>query len=170
MVAVGKGHKQGNHHLPDCQCKFCMNVKDLVGKRFGRLLVLARDSSIKKPAWVCLCDCGGRKVVLAYNLLHGNTHSCGCLRAELRRVWRVGKTPPNRLPVGMAMRNVTLRTYKRSAEKRSGLFRTRGLTSWLASRAIIVGAPRWPVPPPPPDFQLMERCCPSITGGFFTMG
>ncbi len=36
----------------------------------------------------------------------------------MRRTWRIGKAPPNRLPPGVAMRNSILTHYKYQAKKR----------------------------------------------------
>lgn len=58
-----------------------MPAPDLTGQRFGRL-VASRKVSQKGPAqWLCRCDCGQDKTVLANNLLRGDTVSCGCYRA-----------------------------------------------------------------------------------------
>lgn len=67
-----------------------MRYEDLTGRRFGRLIVLERtDSHIKKngdkqTAFLCRCDCGNVRKVLAYNLKNGHTLSCGCLSFEHR--------------------------------------------------------------------------------------
>lgn len=58
-------------------------VKDLTGKRFGRLTVVERaddvpDGKIKVVAWKCKCDCGNEIIVRACNLKSGFTKSCGC--------------------------------------------------------------------------------------------
>lgn len=57
---------------------------DLVGKRFGRLLVVERveDGAGRKPRWRCLCDCGGETATAGTNLSSGKSRSCGCARAE----------------------------------------------------------------------------------------
>jgi very-short-patch-repair endonuclease len=63
-------------------------LKDLTGKRFGRLIALERVESKIKPSgqvsaqWRCQCDCGNQKVVSANNLTSGNTKSCGCYHKE----------------------------------------------------------------------------------------
>lgn len=58
---------------------------DLVGRRYGRLLVVSRSELIDcgdGPLWTCKCDCGNEKTIKGHNLLRGNTKSCGCLRKE----------------------------------------------------------------------------------------
>jgi hypothetical protein len=50
---------------------------DLIGKRFGRLVVTAYEGDAK---WSCTCDCGTRVDVRGERLRGGNTKSCGCLR------------------------------------------------------------------------------------------
>jgi hypothetical protein len=58
---------------------------DLVGNRFGRLVVVDRavDShSPRHPKWKCECDCGKTKTVVGCNLRSGATKSCGCLARE----------------------------------------------------------------------------------------
>lgn len=60
---------------------------DLTGQRFGRLVVLRRESqrnSKRISPWVCRCDCGTEAVVASQCLRLGNTRSCGCLRREAR--------------------------------------------------------------------------------------
>jgi len=57
---------------------------DLVGQKFGRLLVVekvgkSKDGRIK---WLCKCDCGTEIIVIGTSLKGGNTKSCGCLHRE----------------------------------------------------------------------------------------
>jgi hypothetical protein len=62
-----------------------MSKRNLVGQKFGRLLVLCdsmmrgSDGTIK---WKCQCDCGNITHVSTTNLTSGNTQSCGCLQKE----------------------------------------------------------------------------------------
>jgi hypothetical protein len=60
---------------------------DMVGKRYGRLVVLKRDgnSSNGGARWLCQCDCGVVCTVDGTRLRSGITSSCGCLRAEIAR-------------------------------------------------------------------------------------
>lgn len=61
----------------------------LVGRRFGRLIVLRRAENFGlTTGWLCLCDCGVEKPFRANSLVHGKTKSCGCLRSEILAVLR----------------------------------------------------------------------------------
>jgi hypothetical protein len=59
--------------------------RDLLGQRFGRLVVIARDGSTKEgqARWLCQCDCGNTTTVTGNHLITGNTRSCGCLQADV---------------------------------------------------------------------------------------
>ncbi len=60
---------------------------DLVGRRFGRVLVEARDGHIgtktRRIRWRCLCDCGGVTYASSASLKRGSVRSCGCLQREV---------------------------------------------------------------------------------------
>ncbi len=57
---------------------------DLIGKRFGRLTVIALGHSAGgKRYWSCSCDCGQDCVIVGSRLRRGETQSCGCLQREL---------------------------------------------------------------------------------------
>lgn len=58
-----------------------VNFKDLTGLRFGRLAVVVRseNSSQGQARWLCVCDCGGERVVASSLLRKGKVKSCGCL-------------------------------------------------------------------------------------------
>jgi len=60
---------------------------DLIGKRFGRLVVVSIEGRDKNRHIMlkCKCDCGGEKVVLANNIKRGSVKSCGCLQNEIRK-------------------------------------------------------------------------------------
>ena len=76
-------------------------VKDLVGKRFGRLMVTERDNGRDRKSsqavWMCLCDCGARTSVIAGNLKNGSVKSCGCLRRDNTTTHGNSKKPEYRL-------------------------------------------------------------------------
>lgn len=55
-----------------------------IGKRYGRLLVQSVEQSKNRPAmFVCKCDCGNTKSIIAQNVIRGKSTSCGCFRAEV---------------------------------------------------------------------------------------
>ena len=66
------------------------NLKDLAGKRFGRLTVLRQaesqvsENGSRSTMWECLCDCGKETVVSGAHLQNGHTKSCGCLALETK--------------------------------------------------------------------------------------
>lgn len=59
-------------------------AKNLIGRRFGRLVVTARSGTKGSFAtWDCDCDCGGKKIgVRSTDLTGGMVKSCNCLRVE----------------------------------------------------------------------------------------
>ena len=86
-------------HLKDGHTKSCgcymreqtskANSVDLVGRRFGKLIVQRKLSGHKVPGgqvlseYLCKCDCGAEVAVLSMNLVSGNTQSCGCIGNSL---------------------------------------------------------------------------------------
>lgn len=60
-------------------------IRNLVGRRFGKLVVQRTGIKHNKLAWICHCDCGNTAYVREANLIGGNTNSCGCLRAEANK-------------------------------------------------------------------------------------
>ena len=82
------------------------SINNLVGARFGRLLVLreyGRDSR-QKLIWLCRCDCGNEKPIYSSNLIEGLVLSCGCYHKEQTSKansgdrnwnWKGGITPLN---------------------------------------------------------------------------
>lgn len=66
--------------------------KDLTGKRFGRLIAISYDirpsgpSGQPKTFWMCKCDCGNIKEIMASQLMTGKTISCGCYHKEVTKM------------------------------------------------------------------------------------
>ena len=65
------------------------NIINIVGNRFGRLVVLKHSCSKKRPNgngretyWTCKCNCGSIVDVTSNHLKTGDTKSCGCLKIE----------------------------------------------------------------------------------------
>ena len=63
-----------------------MRREDLVGKKFGHLLVTGEDEAKhgKHRYWLCQCDCGNICSVPGTHLKTGHTKSCGCSRKKQR--------------------------------------------------------------------------------------
>lgn len=57
---------------------------EMIGRKFGRLTVIARDPMSYKKCirWQCECECGNKHVVLGFRLRNGQIRSCGCLQRE----------------------------------------------------------------------------------------
>lgn len=66
-------------------------IKNLIGKKYGRLLVLedSREKRHGKKMYICLCDCGKKVIKKSVLLIKGSTKSCGCLHIE--KVTELGK-------------------------------------------------------------------------------
>lgn len=59
-------------------------TKNLVGQRFGKLVVLEMLEERNKHGRIlyrCRCDCGNEIIVLSYCLVQHHTSSCGCLNS-----------------------------------------------------------------------------------------
>lgn len=72
------------HHLihgKSKSCGSCIKIKDLAGKKYGKLTVISRapNNHLNQIQWNCICDCGNTCTILSKCLSGGNTKSCGCL-------------------------------------------------------------------------------------------
>lgn len=72
------------------------NVKNLIGKKFGKLEVvgLSDKAGNGKTYWDCLCECGGFKAVRSDSLQDGSIKSCGCLK-KLQNKINLNRTTHN---------------------------------------------------------------------------
>ncbi len=66
---------------------------DPTGRRYGRLLAIARVEGSRPPKWECKCDCGKAVNVDSHKLIKGKIVSCGCHRQELATKHGLSKTP-----------------------------------------------------------------------------
>lgn len=91
--------------------------EDLVGRRFGRLLVVEQCEGRLRGmyTWRCKCDCGTTRIVPTSALNTGNTTSCGCLTKENQR-------KAVALPVGEAAFRRVVHSYKDAARKKGRVF------------------------------------------------
>lgn len=60
---------------------------DISGQKFGHLTVIQRGENSKSGhvRWICMCDCGNTKTILAsaMDLKSGKTTSCGCVHKSI---------------------------------------------------------------------------------------
>ena len=83
---------------------------DLIGKKFGKLIVVKREypNRGKQSIYLCKCDCGTEKIIRGNNLKSGGTKSCGCL----------AYSNGIRYLSGFASMRGLIYCYKKNAEKR----------------------------------------------------
>lgn len=63
---------------------------DIIGKKFGRLTVIAETGTVNRHRLVtCECECGGLTFSRAHAVATGKATSCGCARVE--KVSAVGR-------------------------------------------------------------------------------
>ena len=94
-ISTGKNLVRGQSKSCGCRKTEVGVAKrnDLVGKKFGRLLV-TELAYIKNnnTYWRCLCDCGNETIVVSYSLTSGHTISCGCRQKEAREALHLQST------------------------------------------------------------------------------
>lgn len=84
QLTTGKTNSCGCQQKEKASSKY----HDLTGRRFGKLVVLSRVPIEKNYAnrtrygWLCRCDCGNEKFILARSLTSGAATSCGCVTTE----------------------------------------------------------------------------------------
>ena len=87
IITSGNNLKYGATQSCGCLHKDAMNkiyFEDLIGKRFGKLVVINKSiSRWNKLHWVCKCDCGNETIVSTSGLKSGHTQSCGCFQDEI---------------------------------------------------------------------------------------
>lgn len=128
-------------------------AKNMVGQRFGRLVVVA-PADIDKRAngvctgWKCVCDCGKEIIATRQNLISGDAKSCGCFHLETSaaRIAEDGENATGRFE-GTA---ISLITPERGANKNSksgikGVSWNKSKGKWVATmrfknRQIYLGA------------------------------
>ena len=93
--------------------KHMKNFNDLTGRKFGRLTAIKRNglNKFRQILWLCKCECGKNKDILAQHLLIGATKSCGCLSKE---------APNNKMRLSLGLSNMRnlITAYKYGAKKR----------------------------------------------------
>lgn len=68
---------------------------DLIGKRFGKLVVIWNmPSENQQKMWKCLCDCGGIKITSTKMLNSGQCVTCGCSKYTRSRKHGMANSKP----------------------------------------------------------------------------
>ena len=63
-------------------------IQEMIGQRFGRLVVVANAESIiekngrSRVSYFVRCDCGSEKIIRGGTLRYGTSKSCGCFTIE----------------------------------------------------------------------------------------
>lgn len=110
------------HHLKGPKHQ---NFVSLLGQKFGKLKVLRYDTNINatRVRWICSCECGNEKSIIAKHLVSGATTSCGCglfRSGEYSRAWKGYKGVSGKY----------LATLERNAKKRGLTFKINGQDVW----------------------------------------
>lgn len=128
-------------------CRKCVcqsRVKSLIGKRYGRLLVIKRgiNDNSNHTRWECQCDCGNIVIVGRSGLTSGTTKSCGCLlREKLEKGMRLNHglaCHENRHPLYSRYNNMIDRCYNPKNSNYSN-YGARGITvceDWLGENGL----------------------------------
>ena len=100
-------------------CGHCNSFISLIGKKFGKLIVIEKfDKKTKNNGeyWKCVCDCDGKEVIVdGKNLRSGHTKSCGCERNSPETLKKRGLSRRGGIKT---FENSKYLTYKAGAEKR----------------------------------------------------
>lgn len=63
-------------------CGRCWQMQDLVGQKFGMLVVVKMLTGLARVKCLVRCDCGNERRVVAHSLKSGKCLSCGCLKSK----------------------------------------------------------------------------------------
>lgn len=84
----------------------CARTVDLIGHKFGKLIVIKRilDNVKTDSLWLCRCECGKEKTITGSHLRKNLTKSCGCI---MRKGYKeIGGTYFNRIRHSARNRNI----------------------------------------------------------------
>ncbi|MHC4453429.1 MAG: hypothetical protein ACYSWS_01875 [Planctomycetota bacterium] len=89
---------------------------DLIGQKFGRLIVIRKMNNDLRGnhRWLCLCGCGIEKIIQGNNLNNGNTKSCGCLRIKHgnSKIGKISRTYKSWQQMIQRCTNINISRYK----------------------------------------------------------
>jgi len=113
LKAIESTVRSSTKHIGDASHR----LEDLTNKKYGRLTVLSLENPIKgRTYWLCKCECGKIKPILAQHLKSGNIVSCG------NKGCKPTHSSSNKLPVGISSFNKLYTSYKKRAETKGILF------------------------------------------------
>lgn len=94
----------------------CSRRDDLIGQRFGKLIVLRKAGSKQGDMlWHVQCDCGNMAIAMGNALKRGQTKSCKCLRKESQK----RAVAAIKLPAGESSKNRVKDNYKNQAKAKN---------------------------------------------------
>ena len=69
-------------HTTSCGCEKnkCFGRTVILNKLYGKLTPIEYNEL--KQQYLCKCECGNTAYIEGYNLMNGNTQSCGCLKSK----------------------------------------------------------------------------------------
>jgi hypothetical protein len=104
---------------------------ELIGKRFGYLEVIGYACLLaesKQKLYLCRCDCGNEKLIVASSLKAGRTKSCGCYAKKfLFNTERVTKHGQSRSPTYKIWAGMKRRCSNNASGKSKRLYFDKGI-------------------------------------------
>jgi len=88
---------------------------NLIGQKFGSLLVISIAESTKNGDWLCQCECGKSCTMNSTQLRKGRAKSCGCKKAASCR-------SANSKPPGYSGATARYSSYRSGAKRRNLIF------------------------------------------------
>lgn len=97
-------------------------LKDLAGKRFGRLVVIKREENGKHgiTRWLCKCDCGNETTKIRPYFKKSPIPSCGCADKERKigNKYSLNNKNHNKNPTFEGFSGTLFGHYKRQSKRR----------------------------------------------------
>lgn len=84
VIVSGDKLRNGEQKTCGHKCQYYRDnfINNLIGKRFGKLTVIADTGKRQNRSviWECQCDCGKKREYLSQTLTKNRALSCGCLK------------------------------------------------------------------------------------------
>lgn len=132
-------------HTKSCGC---LVYPKLIGKKFGKLTVIAEVPKKKRSYgghwWLCKCECGNEKETITNSLTSGATRSCGCLHfGENNHQWTGYKNISGKFWINLITsarrRNIQFDLTKESAWE---IFKNQNFKCALSGVDLCIGSYR----------------------------